>query len=126
MNFFENELKRIIEPLSPEATYVGRTCYIRLDDQLRAKVYFDTSGYADHYPVIRVAILNRTEGLVDNVTLHLSDLMGQDRPDGERVYPRLWETAGKVVWQEYEPKDADYKAVRQALKDYLGVWKEVE
>ena len=31
MNFFEQELHKIVAPKYPDATYVGRACYVRLD-----------------------------------------------------------------------------------------------
>ena len=30
MNFFEQELHKIVAPKYPDATYVGRACYVRL------------------------------------------------------------------------------------------------
>ena len=45
MNFFEQELHKIVAPKYPDATYVGRACYVRLDELNRAKIQFVTSFF---------------------------------------------------------------------------------
>lgn len=45
MNFFEQELHKIVAPKYPDATYVGRACYVRLDELNRAKIQFVTGSW---------------------------------------------------------------------------------
>ena len=47
MNFFEQELHKIVAPKYPDATYVGRACYVRLDELNRAKIQFATGIVAN-------------------------------------------------------------------------------
>ena len=57
MNFFEQELRKLFQAQYPDATFVGRHCFVPLGDQIRANISFRTSGYADHYdcePVLMV------------------------------------------------------------------------
>ena len=49
MNFFEQELHKIVAPKYPDATYVGRACYVRLDELNRAKIQFVTGIVANQY-----------------------------------------------------------------------------
>lgn len=42
MTFYERELRKIIGGKYPDATYVGRACYVRLSDTNRAKIQFVT------------------------------------------------------------------------------------
>lgn len=37
MTFYEQELRKIVGERYPDATYVGRACYVRLDEMNRAK-----------------------------------------------------------------------------------------
>ena len=59
MTFYEKELRKIVEPNCPDATYVGRACYVRLNEMNRAKIQFITGGIASHYEALRVTILNK-------------------------------------------------------------------
>ena len=77
MNFFEQELHKIVAPKYPDATYVGRACYVRLDELNRAKIQFVTGIVANQYHALRISILNRNEGQVDALLLNLSDILGK-------------------------------------------------
>ena len=47
MTFFERELRKIVQPIYPDAVFVGRACYVRLSEMNRAKLQFVTCGMAD-------------------------------------------------------------------------------
>jgi len=49
MTFFEQELRKIVGAEYPDATFVGRACYVRLSDMNRAKIQFISTGIASHY-----------------------------------------------------------------------------
>ena len=40
MNFFEQELRKIVGSAYPDAAYIGRACYVRLGEENRAKIQF--------------------------------------------------------------------------------------
>ena len=63
MNFFEQELRKIIgqSTAAADASYVGRSCFVRLNPDLRAKLTFITMGIASHYEALKMTILNRRE-----------------------------------------------------------------
>ena len=44
MTFYEQELRKIVGERYPDATYVGRACYVRLSDMNRAKIQFVTES----------------------------------------------------------------------------------
>ena len=79
-NTFEQELRKIVSPSCPDATYVGRACYVRLSEMNRAKIQFISTHIASQYDVLRLTILNRDEGAVDNLVLRFSDLFGKNIP----------------------------------------------
>lgn len=49
MTFYEQELRKIVGERYPDATYVGRACYVRLSDMNRAKIQFVTGIVANQY-----------------------------------------------------------------------------
>lgn len=67
MNFYEQELRKIIgqSTASADASYVGRSCFVRLNSDLRAKLTFITMGLASHYEALKMTILNRKEGEIN-------------------------------------------------------------
>ena len=46
MTFFERELRKIVQPIYPDAVFVGRACYVRLSEMNRAKLQVVTCGMA--------------------------------------------------------------------------------
>ena len=77
MSFYEQELRKIVGERYPDATYVGRACYVRLSDMNRAKIQFVTGIVANQYHALQLTILNRNEGQVDALRLQLTDLLGR-------------------------------------------------
>ena len=69
MTFYEQELRKIVGERYPDATYVGRSCYVRLSDMNRAKIQFVTGIVANQYNALQLTILNRGEGQVDALRL---------------------------------------------------------
>ena len=60
MTFYEQELRKIVGEQYPDATYVGRACYVRLSDMNRAKIQFVTGIVANQYNALQMTILNRS------------------------------------------------------------------
>ena len=89
MNFFEQELHKIVAPKYPDATYVGRACYVRLDELNRAKIQFVTGIVANQYHGLRISILNRNEGQVDALLLNLSDILGKKQTSNPNFKSRI-------------------------------------
>ena len=66
MNFFEQEMRRLFEdsPVIQDPLFFDKTLLGKVDDELRVKLQFITTGIADNYDSIRMKIINRTEGEV--------------------------------------------------------------
>lgn len=79
MNDFEKELRKLFADgqIISEPKFVGHSCTGKLDADLRVRVQFVTSGFADHYDAISVTVLNRTDGVVDRLRIRLRDVLGQ-------------------------------------------------
>ena len=128
MTFFEQELRKIVGAEYPDATFVGRACYVRLDEMNRAKIQFVTTGIANQYSALRLTVLNRQEGDVDNLLLRFSDLFGKKMVNNpnfrDGVIPHIWDDYGKVDWYVYHPNSRDYQNLTDAVSDYLEVFQE--
>ena len=128
MNFFEQELYKIVAPKYPDATYVGRACYVRLDELNRAKIQFVTGIVANQYRALRISILNRNEGQVDVLLLNLSDILGKKQTSNPNfksgITPYIWDDYGKADWYVYHPNSQDYQQLTDAVSDYLEVFQE--
>lgn len=130
MNFFEQELRKLLEDEYPEATFVGRNCYVPLGDRVRACVSFKTSGYADHYDTLYVKVLDRKDGPIDNITIRLSELLGTKASRStylkDGVKPHIWIYNGKAEWYGFTPSSSDYEKMREEVTDYIEIFREPE
>ena len=128
MTFFEKELRRIVEPNYPDATFVGRACYVRLSEMNRAKIQFTTCGTADHYEALQMTILNRNDGQVDTLRLRFKDVLGTKQVNNPNfkngISPHAWTYNGKTEWYGYHPTSQDYQKLSTALNDYLDIFQE--
>lgn len=120
MNFFEQELRKLFGDGSiiefPQ--FVGRACLGTLGGDLRVRAQFVTGIVANQYNALKIVVLNRTDGPVDTMVLKLRDLLGT------KVAPYIWDDSGKAQWYGYRPTIADYEAIRQAVGNYLDVFRE--
>lgn len=128
MNYFEQELKKIIAQCAivGRASYVGRSCFVSLAPDIRAKLEFITLGHADHYEALRMTILNRRDGPVDRSVIRFSDLFGKKQVSNpnfrEGVVPYIWGDRGKHDWYVYRPTLNDYRQLAEAVDEYLQVF----
>lgn len=129
MTFYEQELQKIVGERYPDATYVGRTCYVQLGDMNRAKIEFVKGIQADRYIALQLTILNRCEGKVDVLWLQFEDLFGKQTASNsncsKRIWPYIWDDRGNVDWNGYHPTRQDYEALSNAVSDYLEVFQDI-
>ena len=128
MNFFINELQKIMGEKYQDATYVGRTCYVRLNETNRAKIKFATCGTANQYEALQLTILNRNDGQVDRIALWFKDVLGRKQVNNPNfrngLDPYAWTYQGKTEWYGYQPNIQDYKKLSDAVHSYLEVFQE--
>ena len=127
LTFFEEELRKIVGRQYPDATYVGRACYVRLDEMNRAKIQFTTCGTVDQYEALRISILNRHDGEVDTLRLRFSDVWGKGQVNNfyiKQKGPYIWTCDGKTEWYAYHPNLGDYRQLTEAVGNYLDVFQE--
>lgn len=128
MTIFESGLRKIVGDIHPDAVYAGRACFVRLGPLNRAKLEFTTLGHADHYETLKVTVLNREDGPVDALILRFADTLGKKQVSNPNfrsgITPYVWMDREKADWYVYQPNQADYRAIRAELSDYLGVFLE--
>ena len=115
MNFFETELKKMTAKVSllKNPKLVGRACIARLTETTTVKAVFTTLGVAENYPAIRITVLNRSEGKIDEIVIRFSDhWAGKDTI-------HAWTYRGESEWYNYNPTAADYTKIAKAITDYL-------
>ena len=124
MNFFEKELRDLFGSSTTlrDAHYCGRTCLAKLDEDLRVKMQFTTTGYADHYDAIKLAVINRTDGVVDQQLFRFSDIIDQQHSPGMMsVTPQIWDNNGKPEW--YRPISQEQRSqIANTILDYVGMY----
>ena len=123
MNFLEQELRKIVGDQYPSATFVGRACYVRLNEMNRVKIRFISTEISNHYNALRLTILNRQEGEVDNLLLRFSDLLGKKMtsnpnfPSG--ITPHIWDDNCKLSRYVYQTSTQDYQTLADTPSDNI-------
>lgn len=127
MNFFEGELQLMFgnNSIIHDPKIVGRTLLGKLDDDLRVKLQFVSTGISKHYDAIQMSIINRTDGVVDKETMLFGDIIGVKNTNiSGRVNPYMWEEGvGKAYW--YTPVSISEKAqIADTVLDYVGMYQD--
>ena len=124
MNFFEQELRKLFDDgkIIGSPFYAGKSCFGTLGKDLRVRVdLMDTC--------FDVAVIDRTKGPLDHFAVSFSDLLGRKFPPEHPQYvygvtPHIWTYNNKTDWYAYHPTDADYEAIRQAVVQYLDLFRD--
>lgn len=130
-NVFEQELRKLFGSgeVIDRPTYSGRACFGSLGKDLRVRAQFISTHIAGEYDALKLTVLNRMDGPVDTHVLKLKDLLGKKPVPGNPNFPRgvapyLWDDYGKVEWYAFHPTAGDYNEIRQAVKQYLEVFRD--
>lgn len=129
MTFYEQELKRLFgdSDVIHDAKYCGKTLLGKIDDELRVKLQFVTTGVHGHYNALRLKIINRTDGEVDAETFKFSDILGGNPAYKSNPFARdihIWEDNGKAEWYGYHPSPAAYQKIADTVNDYISMYQE--
>ena len=127
MNFFEGELRLMFgkNNIINQTKIVGRTLLGKLDDDLRVKLQFVSTGVSKHYDALQISIINRTDGVIDKETMLFGDIIGQKTSYGTaNVNPYMWEeNNSKAYW--YTPVSITEKAqIADTVLDYVGMYQD--
>lgn len=123
MTGYEQELRKLFENsgLIDRPQFSGRVCVGELGKDLRVRAELFSAHVAADYDAIRLAVLNRTEGVVDKTLVRFEDVWGKRIVPGNPnfrsgVIPHLRSDYGELDWYGYHPDAADYDILRQAIQ----------
>ena len=79
MTGYEQELRKLFENsgLIDRPQFSGRVCVGELGKDLRVRAELFSAHVAADYDAIRLAVLNRTEGVVDKTLVRFEDVWGK-------------------------------------------------
>lgn len=128
MNFFESELQLMFgnNSVIDDPKIVGRTLLGKLDDDLRVKLQFVSTGISKHYDAIQISVINRTNGIVDKETMLFGDIIGQKTTLCDKVNPYMWEESSHTAYW-YIPVSVSEKAqIADAVLNYVEMYQSDE
>lgn len=123
MGFYERQLQLIFENCDGISgqQYSGRTMLARIDQDLRVKASFVTTGFAGKYDGIRMRIINRTEGEVDAQLFYFRDIFN-NTPAAKTAY--ICDDYGSAKWYNYQPGPGDYARITEKLGGYISMYQD--
>ena len=85
-------------------------------------------GFLDSgYTRLTVSVLERTNGLVDQMKFLISDVTGlKQETEGERMTGPELSSYKDSVWWNCEIDDADYQKIAEAVNGYLSLFQSEE
>lgn len=127
MNFFQKQLKRLLEDerraLPKVISYLGRTAYVPLSSNRQARVEFVTLIFAEKYEAVKVTILNASEGMVDQMLFRFKDYFSRMPVGGgiSKELPHIWIYDGKPEWY-VTPDSADFAVLSSEIWQYIRLF----
>lgn len=130
MNYFEQELRKFFakDHAFDDVKFIGKACYGTLGEKTRMKLEFVTLGTHQKYEGIKATVIDKSDGIIDTLTLKFSDVWGKKKLNNtnfrDGIEPYIWIYNEKAEWYAYEPINADYKAMAESVGDYAELFKE--
>lgn len=121
MTFFEKAFHRFFddaEHISANAVFTGKTMITPISENLRAKIQFVHTNVVDNYNALRVIIINRNEGTIDNEIFKFKDIIGMKG----NIEPHIWDDEPNIGWYIYKPTANDYNIISNAIVDYISMY----
>lgn len=131
MNYFASELTQMFGSTKIYQTpvIVGNNLLAKLDNDLRVKIQFGYSKKESMYDTIQVVIIHRLSGVVDTMTVKVSDIIGKYKESGS-LYAQDYYIQNSpnfpddVRW--YQPITLEQKAaVADAILSYIAQYNTV-
>lgn len=110
-----------------DMNYVGKACYGRLDENLRGKIELGQGFLDSGYTRLTVSVLERTNGLVDQMKFLISDVTDlKQENDGERMAGPELSSYKDSVWWNCKMEETDYQKIAEAVNGYLSLFQSEE
>lgn len=126
MTFMEQELRRMTEKCRNTFTYVGGTCYARINEDIRMRLELCPGKWNG----LVMTILNRYEGEVDSNKILFADLWGMRKGafEGEVEEPRIYISSYDKTWcwSGDAPVQREYDELAEIIDRYISVFQNME
>ncbi len=125
MNFYEKEMRSLFEhnDIIQDPKFGGKMMLGKLDDDLRVKLEFVSTYIADQYNALRLSIINRTGGVVDNGVFKFSDIIGKyRRADDSLVDYHMWDYGGSKWYGSITPSQK--AAIADRVLEYVEMYQD--
>lgn len=103
------------------ARYIGRACYVPLEDGMKIKAEFVTSRISGQYDTLQMSAINASEGVVDKLNLRFSDYFAPSKVSGSGTIPHLWTDCGEISWY-VRPTKLELMGLAEAACDYVNLF----
>ncbi len=125
MNFYEKEMRSMFghTDIIQDPKFCGKLMLGKLDDDLRVKLEFVATHIAGKYNALRLTVIKRTGGAIDNGVFKFSDIIEKYRmPDHSFVDYHMWDYGGPE-W--YTPITATQKAaITDRVLEYVEMYQD--
>lgn len=125
---FENELRKIVNPLGNDVLYIGgKYAYKKLDNGLVLRVRFHSPSHDEEYTELFVEIINTSKGVCDSIKIPFLEVWGEccvNDPgikSDHKVKPMLFDFCG-LHWFEFVPDEYEYKLLTYELKKIIKIY----
>ena len=124
-NFFQTQLEKIISG-NPglkkyPVAYVGRSCYLTLNGNRRAKIEISTYNVHGRYENVSITILDANTGVIDRVDILFRDIFAtQDNGVGFMLGVYIWDYNG-YEWY-CNPTEKEWVKLSNMVFEYVKVF----
>lgn len=127
MNFFAEELKKIMScsKYSAMTSYISNAAFIRLDEELRAKIVCTHTQIYEQNDAVMLSIISRTHGEIDRLTVKFSDVWGMKHGYINDFAPYIYSSTSmgnEADWYGYKPAPSDYEALAAEIDKYMSIF----
>ena len=110
-----------------DTKFIGRVCYGKLNENVRARIEFVTNGTHEKYEGLKTTLINPSDGVIDQSMLLFNDFIGPHYGSNDSFTasaPYLWVYNGKTEWSgAYKPTREDYNKILGLVRDYLDMFR---
>lgn len=124
-NFFKQQLEKIIggNPGLGEyqASYIGRTCYLKMGRGRKAKIEFQVTTTREHYDKLSLSIVDDFNGTIDSTDILFRDAFSlQDNGAGQMLAVYIWRYP-KYEWY-CKPTEIEWKKLSDMVFEYVSLF----
>lgn len=126
LNVLRGELQKLLGNREEfeNARYIGRACYVPLEDGMKIKAEFVTSRISGQYDTLQMSAINASEGVVDKLNLRFGDYFAPQKTGaGNDVTPHMWTDCGEISWY-VRPGKLELMGLAEAAGEYVNLFRQ--